>query len=117
MPDQPDATGRGRPDLGVDAEHPPHLGDEVGQRMREMGAQRGQLTAERDDPAVPGGGIRIGRPGIADRVGQAGRVGVGGGLRDDLLGGGVVPSAGRRVRRRVATARRCRGHPIATAAR
>ena len=52
----------------------------------EVRAQRGQLTAERDDPAVPGGGIRVGRPRIADRVGQAGGVGVGGGLRDDLLG-------------------------------
>ena len=80
----------GRPNLGVDAEHPAHLGDEVGQRVRQMGAQRGQLAAERDDPAVPGRGIRLRRPGIADRVGQAGRVGVGGGLRDDLLGGGVV---------------------------
>ena len=29
------------------------------------------------------------RPGITDSVGQAGRVRVGGGLRHDLLGGGV----------------------------
>ena len=44
--------------------------------MGQVGAQRGQLTAQRDDPAVPGRGIRGRGPGIADGVGQAGGVGV-----------------------------------------
>ena len=84
----------------------------------EMGAQRRQLAAQRDDPAVTVRRVRRGGSGIADRVGQAGGVGVGGGQRHDPLGRGrSCAGRRRRVRRRGATARRCRGRPAATAGR
>ncbi len=35
-----------RPDLGVHAEHPSHLGDEFRQRVREMSAQRGEFATQ-----------------------------------------------------------------------
>ncbi len=50
--------------FGIHAEHPPNLGDQVGQGVVQLRAQRGQLPAQRDDPGrSPTGEYRSGCPG------------------------------------------------------
>ena len=46
--------------LHVDAQHPAHFGDKVGDRMIEVPPQCGQLLGERADAAIPGRRIRFG---------------------------------------------------------
>ena len=60
----------------IDTERPPDLSDQVWQWVRQPSPQRGQLAASCDDPAVAHRRVAVGRSRIADRVGQAGRVGV-----------------------------------------
>ena len=77
--------------------------------MFEVPAQGGQLLGECADAAIPGRRIRPGRARIADGVGQAGEVGVGSGLRDDLRGTrGRAPRAVARARARRHSAVRSR---------
>ena len=102
-----------RTHFGVDAEHPAHLGDEVGQRMVQLRAQRGQLAAERHDAAIPLGEYRSARTRVADGVGQAGGVGVRrrGGHDRRRRAHDRRSGRDRRVPRRAATARRRRAAP------
>ena len=93
MPDQPDATG-----LAARTSASTPSTRRTSATRSGSGCVRWARSAVNSRPSAtirlcPAAEYAAARPGIADRVGQAGRVGVGGGLRDDLLGGGVVASA------------------------
>ena len=61
--------------LHVEAEDPLHLGDQVGQRLGDLAAQRPQLLGEGAQPPVARLGVAFGGAEVVERVDEASRLG------------------------------------------